>query len=125
MNPVLPGLAIGRGSSVSGFRGYMDYGICFVLAVTSSLFIRNRQEVCKLIKWMGIISVVFVAIFVPLTFSKSYAFANAIRRMGLGVGFFDNGWLRFIVLPGFGLLVVILTLLPGLFPLPRFWRILL
>src|SRR5205823_7823584 len=29
MNPVMPGLAIGRGSSISGFRGYMDYGICF------------------------------------------------------------------------------------------------
>ncbi len=125
MNPVRPGVAIGTGTSVTGFRAYLSYGICFALVMSLGWFLRDRVAVARLIKWMGVVSICFVALFIPLTFSKSLAIATMLMPFGLNISFFDNGWLRFVTLPGFGLILVILSLLPNLFPVRRSWRIVL
>jgi O-antigen ligase len=121
MKPVMPNLS-GFGASITGFRSYLSYGICFALLVGLPLFIKTREDVLRLFKWMAGLSVFFILIFVPLTFSKSLTVAMWLRWLGVFVTSFDNGWLRFVVLPGFGLTLITLTLLPTLLPLSKLWR---
>jgi hypothetical protein len=124
MNPVKPGIAVGTGSAITGFRAYFNYGICLVLILTFPLFIRTRDDALSLLRWLGVISLVFALLFIPLTLTKSLKLARALTNLGLTPMFFDNGWLRFVSLPGFGLILLTLCLLPNVMPLRQWQRIL-
>ena len=121
MKPVMPNLT-GFGTNITGFRSYLSYGVCFALIIGLPLFIKTREDMLKLFKWMAGLSIFFILLFIPLTFSKSLTVAMWLQRLGVYVTFFDNGWLRFVVLPGFGLTLIVLTLLPTLLPVSRGWR---
>ena len=121
MRPVMPNLS-GFGASITGFRSYLSYGICFALLVGLPLFIKTREDGLKLFKWMAGLSVFFILIFVPLTLSKSLTAAMWLGWLGVSAATFDNGWLRFVILAGFGLTLIALTLLPTLLPVSKLWR---
>jgi len=122
MHPVMPNLS-GFGAGVTGFRSYLDYGICFFLVLLLPFFLTTRGDIVRLLRWMGGISVFFILLFVPLVFSKSVVAAYWLRRFGLFVAVFDNGWLRFVVLPGFGLNLLMLSFFPNLVPASKWLRI--
>ena len=124
MNPVMPNVA-GFGENVSGFRAYLQYGLCFALTLLLPLFVRSREDASRLLRWMGGISLFFILFLTPFVFSKSDTAALWLFRFGLYVTAFDNGWLRFVALPGFGLILITLALLPNLMPVSIRWRFVL
>src|ERR1041384_1372801 len=62
INPVRPNVA-GFGTNVSGFRAYLNYGICFILVLLLPFFLSSRSDVVKLVRWIGGISLFFVLLF--------------------------------------------------------------
>jgi O-antigen ligase len=115
MNPVMPNIS-GFGQNVTGFRSYLNYGLCFALIVLLPIFVPGREDVLRLLRWMGGISLFFIVVLTPLIFTKSAAVALWLYRFGLTVSTFDNGCLRFVALPEFGLIVFTLALLPSAVP---------
>lgn len=121
IDPVLPN-AIGFGASVTGFRSYLNYIICFALVVFLSASCRRREDVVALIRWIGIFALCFTLLLMPLVLTKSMAVAQQLSSLGMFVTTFDNGWLRFVVLPGFGCTLISLGLFPGLTGWSRVYR---
>jgi O-antigen ligase len=70
-------------------------------------------------RWLAYISIFFVFVFVSATLSRSQACAVFFFRLGMFVTYFDNGMLRFVSLPGFGLILLSLLFLPNLLKLSR------
>jgi O-antigen ligase len=85
-------------------------------------FLTSRKDVVSLFRWIGGISVFFILFLVPFVFSKSVFAAFWLQRFGLYVATFDNGWLRFVVLPGFGLNLLMLSLCPNILPASKWIR---
>jgi hypothetical protein len=123
MNPVLPGIAIGVGENVSGFRAYANYALCFVLLLCVGFLFQTREQLISLVRWMALISAVFALILIPLIFTKSLSVGTTLARLGLYVTFFDNGWLRFVSLAEFGTILFTLSLLPTLLPGAKYVRL--
>jgi O-antigen ligase len=121
LKPVMPNLS-GFGSSITGFRSYLSYAICFGVVMGLPFFIKTREDVLKLFRWMAGISCVFIIILIPMVFSKSVSAALLLHRFGVTTFFFDNGWLRVLALPGFGLTLLTLTLCPNLLPISTILR---
>ena len=111
MNPVKPNVQ-GFGANVTGFRSYLNYAMCFILILLLPYFVTSRKDVKDLLKWMARISVFFILLMTPFVFSKSGTAAYWLSLFGLNVSFFDNGWLRFVALPGFGIVLISLFLVP-------------
>jgi hypothetical protein len=123
LRPVLPNLS-GFGGNVTGFRSYLNYGVCFALVLLLPLFLTNRTDLVRLFRWIGGISVIFILFLIPFVFSKSFMAALWLQRFGLYVTMFDNGWLRFVALPGLGLNLLILSFFPNIVPASRRVRLL-
>lgn len=124
IDPVIPNLT-GFGENMSGFRAYLSYAISFGLVLSLGLFLRTRDDMLKLIRWMVYFSLFFILLFTPLIFTKSTALASTLSRFGLFVALFDNGWLRFVTLPGFGCILITVGLLPNLLSISRSYRFLM
>jgi hypothetical protein len=124
LNPVTPGLAVGTGNAITGFRGYLTYGISLGYVIMLPLFVRTRDDVLSVVRWIGYISLFLTVLFIPLTLSKSLSAAQTLTKFGMFVSFFDNGWLRFVSLSGYGQAMVVLALLPHAFPHRRLVRVL-
>ena len=118
MKPVFPNV-MGFGNSATGFRSWLSYGLSFGVLFYTGRFIASRAGVVKLMRWLMNISILFTLVFVPVTLSKSAALALLFFRLGMFVNTFDNGMLRFVVLPEFGLFLLSLILLPNLLKLGR------
>lgn len=110
-NPVMPNVK-GFGANVTGFRSYLNYAMCATLVVLLPYFVTNRQDVKELLKWLCKVSVFFILLMTPFVFSKSPTAAYWISLFGVNVSFYDNGWLRFVALPSFGIVLVSLAILP-------------
>ncbi|MFM8471587.1 MAG: O-antigen ligase family protein [Limisphaerales bacterium] len=113
MDPVLPNPK-GFGAHVTGFRAYFGYAICFGLVVLLGVTINTREQLSALLRWLGIVAAGLAVMFIPLVFSRSVAAASVLSQFGVFVTTFDNGFLRFVVLPGYGMLLVMLAVLPNL-----------
>jgi O-antigen ligase len=124
MNPVMPNIS-GFGQNVTGFRAYLNYGVCFGLVLLLPLFLTSHEDVLRLLRWMTGISIFFILFLTPFIFTKSLNAAMWLNRFGLYVTFFDNGWLRLIVLPHFGMLLVMFSSLPGIMPVSLRLRVIL
>ncbi len=112
MDPVIPNLH-GFGENVTGFRSYFNFAISLALLLSLSLFLRTRNDLLRLVHWMVAWAACFALIFLVLTVSKSLTAAAVLSRLGVFVTAFDNGWLRFVVLPGFGVILIGATFLPN------------
>ncbi len=112
MNPVKPNVQ-GFGANVTGFRSYLNYAMCLVLILLLPYFVTSRKDIKELLIWMARISVFFILLMTPFVFSKSATAAYWISLFGLNVSFFDNGWLRFVALPSFGIVLISLVLIPN------------
>jgi len=121
IDPVLPN-AIGFGVNVTGFRSYLNYIICFALVLFLSASCRRREDLLALVRWTGILSLVFALLLMPLALTKSMAVAQQLNSLGMFVTTFDNGLLRFVALPGFGCTLITLGLFPGLTGWSRVYR---
>jgi len=121
IDPVLPN-AFGFGAAVTGFRSYLNYIICFALVLFLSASCRSREDVLALIRWLGIFSLAFALLLMPLALTKSMAVAQQLTNLGMFVTTFDNGLLRFVVLPGFGCTLITLGLFPSLTDWSRVYR---
>jgi hypothetical protein len=122
MNPVKPGIALGLSQGVTGFRAYVNYALCAAVFFAVGLF-KDERDIAKMLRWMCGLSMMCVLLFLPLMFTKSLTVANVLGNLGVFVTSFDNGWLRFVVLPEFGLVLVTTALLPNLFKLGKSWRV--
>ncbi|MDQ6630922.1 MAG: O-antigen ligase family protein, partial [Verrucomicrobiota bacterium] len=123
LNPVFPGMALGLNNDVSGFRFYANYGICFFLLILLGYIFVTREGLTKLFHAMAIISFFFIALFLPLIFTKSMAVAQILGQLGLFVSAFDTGVFRIIALPSFGLVLWTLGFFPRLISLTKGWRV--
>jgi len=124
-NPTLPNIA-GFGSDVTGFRSYLAYAMSFALAVFLLLIVRSSTEVGAIIRWMGLVSFWLIVFFTPLIFLGGGILVQIAEFLGIFVTRFDNGWLRFVILPGFGIVLICLGLLPSLVPAwysKRWWLV--
>ncbi len=122
MNPAVPN-ATGFGETVTGFRSYLNYAVCVMVLVALSLFVRTIADAKRVICWIGGCAALFCLILIPFVLSKSVTAARVFSYLGLYVSFFDNGCLRFVVLPLLGTLLVGLAMLPALFVKNRFGRL--
>lgn len=113
MDPVLPNPK-GLGAHVTGFRAYFSYATCCGFIVLIGATINTREQVASLLRWLGIIAAGLATIFIPLVFTRSMGVASLLGQFGVFVTTFDNGFLRFVVLPGYGMLLVMLAVLPDL-----------
>lgn len=113
MDPVLPNLK-GFGAHVTGFRAYLGYATCAGFILLLGITINTRTELTKLLRWLGMISAALTAMFIPLVFSRSPTAAALLSQFGVFVTTFDSGFLRFVVLPGYGMFLVMLAALPKL-----------
>jgi len=111
LDPALPNVR-GFGENVSGFRPYLNYAVCLGVVMLISLFFRRVDDVKSVLRWMAALATFFVILLIPLSVSKSLVVAEMLTRLGVFVGFFDNGWLRFVVLPGLGTVLLVFGLLP-------------
>jgi len=121
MDPVLPGVAVGRGNDVTGFRAYLNFFTCLFLLMTVSLYLGSEAQAVALVRAMVGVSAVFAILFVPLTLTKSMMVLDVLTAFGMFVTMYDNGWLRFVVLGVFGQLLVAGSMLPALVPIERKW----
>lgn len=121
MDPVLPGVAVGRGNDVTGFRAYLNFFTCFFLLLTVSLYLATEEQAASLVRSLVLVSAAFVLLLVPLTLTKSMLALDVLTAFGMYVAMYDNGWLRFVVLGLFGQLLVAGSLLPALVPIRRKW----
>lgn len=110
-NPVMPNVQ-GFGANVTGFRSYLNYAMCGTLVLLLPYFVTNRQDVKELLRWLCKVSVFFILLMTPFVFSKSPTAAYWISLFGVNVSFYDNGWLRFVALPSFGIVLISLAILP-------------
>jgi O-antigen ligase len=124
LNPIFPNLA-GFGENTTGFRSYMSYALCFGLMITLGRFIQSRSDLLRLARWLAWISVFFIFLFVPLMFTQNFTVGSVLTYLGIFVSAYDNGVFRFVVLPGFGITLISLVLLPQLLPIKRSARIFL
>ena len=113
MDPVLPNPR-GIGTQVTGFRAYFGYATCVAFIVVLGVTINTRAQLMNLLRWLAIITAGLACIFIPLVFSRSLAVASVLSQFGVFVTTFDNGLLRFVVLPGYGMLLVMFAVLPKL-----------
>lgn len=113
MDPVLPNPK-GFGTHVTGFRAYFGYATCCAFVVLLGVTINTREQLTSLLRWLAIIAAVLAGLFIPLVFSRSLAAATVLSQFGVFVTTFDNGFLRFVVLPGYGMLLVMFAVLPQL-----------
>jgi hypothetical protein len=113
MDPVLPNPK-GFGSHVTGFRAYFGYAICCGFVLLLGVTINTRAQLASLLRWLGIVAAALAVLFIPLVFSRSLTVASLLSQFGVFVTTFDNGFLRFVVLPGYGMLLVMLAALPNL-----------
>jgi O-antigen ligase len=123
MKPMLPNM-MGWGQNVTGFRAYLNYGIAFVIVFALGRFLPRRDDLSKLFKWMTICSLVFVVVLVALMPTKNMFFAVFVY-IGLFATAFDNGMLRFVILPAFGIVLISVSMLPLLYPTTKLRRRLL
>ncbi len=121
MDPVLPGVAVGRGNDVTGFRAYLNFFTCFFLLVTVGLYVSTESQAAALVRSLVWVSLAFVLVLVPLTLTKSMFVIDLLTGFGMYVAMYDNGWLRFVVLGLFGQLLVAGAMLPALVPIQRKW----
>lgn len=119
MDPVLPGVAVGRGNDVTGFRAYLNFFTCGFILVTIGLYVGNLSQGLGFVRAMIGMSFLFCAVFVPLTLTKSMIIANVLTGFGMYVSTYDNGWLRFVVLGVFGQMVVAGSMLPEVVPIRK------
>lgn len=113
MDPVLPNPR-GFGAHVTGFRAYFSYATCGAFILLLGVTINTREQLTSLLRWLGIVSAGLALMFIPLVFSRSLSIASLLSQFGVFVTTFDNGFLRFVVLPGYGMLLVMLGALPNL-----------
>lgn len=116
IDPVFPNLR-GIGQHLTGFRAYLTYGICFSLLVMLGLLLTSRRDLKRLLWWMGILSAWLVMFMVPLVILGKGGAADILTRYGMFVTTFDNGMLRFVILPLYGTILLILAMLPNLVPM--------
>jgi hypothetical protein len=116
IDPVFPNLS-GIGQHLTGFRAYMTYGICFGLILFMGVFLTSRHDLKRLLWWMGMISLWLTVLLVPLVLSSSGRAADILSRYGMFVTTFDNGMLRFVVLPLYGTVILMIGMLPNLIPM--------
>jgi O-antigen ligase len=118
MNPSIPNL-MGFGMNVTGFRSWLSYALAFGILFFIGRFVANRAGLVKLMRWLGYVSIFFILVMVPVTLSKSIALGTLFMRMGMFVATFDNGMLRLVALPEFGLFLLSVLLLPNVLKLRR------
>jgi len=116
MNPSIPNM-MGFGRSVTGFRSWLNYSLCFGVLFFLGRFVANRQGLFKLARWLAVVSIFFSVVLLVAAFSKSFSAALVLTYLGMYVTTFDNGFLRFVVLPGFGLSLLSFAMLPDLLKL--------
>jgi O-antigen ligase len=124
INPVTPGIAIGVSEGITGFRAYLNYAICAALFFAVGLF-RTEAQIVNLLRWICGVSALWVCVFLPMMFTKSFALASLLPALGIFVDFFENGWLRFVILPDFGLALICAGVLPNLFKFGKKLRVVL
>jgi O-antigen ligase len=122
ISPSIPNL-LGFGRNVTGFRAWLNYALCFGVMCFLGRFIINRQGLVKLIRWMVWVSAFFTVILLAAAFSKNPFLAAILTYFGMYVITFDNGVLRLVALPGFGLILFSLAFLPNLLKLNKYARI--
>jgi len=118
MKPAIPNM-LGFGMNVTGFRAWLNYFLSFCVLFFIGRFVANRAGLLKLMRWLAYVSIFFIVLFVPLTFTRSLLLGNLFLQLGMYVTTFDNGVLRFVALPEFGLFLLSLLLLPSLLKLSR------
>jgi O-antigen ligase len=124
MNPTLPHLS-GFGEDISGFRPFLNYGICFMVVFTLGRFIHSRSDVLKFARALTWTAGCLSILFIGLMFTRNVTIAGILQWLGLFISVYDNGLFRFIVLPGFGIVLITLAFLPRMFPAKRFTRVLI
>jgi hypothetical protein len=82
MDPVLPGVAVGRGNDVTGFRAYLGFFTCVVLLGTIGLYIGSVGQALSFVRSLIWVSLVFSVLFLPLTLTRSLAIMDALIRQG-------------------------------------------
>jgi O-antigen ligase len=122
INPSIPNL-MGIGTNVTGFRAWLSYGLCFGLMFFLGRFVNNREGLLKLIVWMAFVSAFFAIAFLAATFSNNIRVASLLAYFGVYITQSEVGSIRFVVLPGFGLILLSLALLPNLLKLKWSMRI--
>jgi O-antigen ligase len=125
MKPAFPNW-MGWGTNVTGFRAWLSYALSFGVVFYMGRLVANREGILKFMQWLAYVSVFFVIVFVSATLSKSPGVARFFFQLGMFVTSFDNGMLRFVALPEFGLSLISLLFLPNLLKLSRalWWTIL-
>src|SRR5665213_909642 len=121
LNPALPNVR-GYGENVTGFRSYLNYSICFGIIFFLGRFVVSQAALLKLIRWLARWSVAFSIAFIIIMFSRSAAVSGILISLGVYIETYDNGVFRFVVLPGFGVILLTLVQLPQLFPCRRWIR---
>ncbi len=121
MKPSLPNM-MGFGTNVTGFRAWLNYALSFGVIILLGRLVANRAGLLSLMRWLAYGSIFFVLLFEAATRSRSLAVASIFVRLGMFVDFFDNGLLRFVVLPKFGIILFSLAMLPRLLNLKSFGR---
>lgn len=125
VDPVLPGSFGGTRTDVTGFRPYALYALSTLTVLSVAWFIRSPEEMLRLLRWLIGFSAVFSLLFIPLGLTRSAAVAEALRRLNVFVATFDTGWLRFVVLGNYGLILITSAMLPQLLPIRPVYRALL
>jgi O-antigen ligase len=118
MKPAFPNV-MGWGTNVTGFRAWLNYALSFGVIFFTGRFLVNRAGLVKFMQWLGYCSVFFILVFIPMVLSKSLVLANLFFQLGMFVSTFDDGMLRFVRLPEFGIILLSLLLLPNLLKLTR------
>ncbi|MDB6026130.1 MAG: hypothetical protein JWM68_2353 [Verrucomicrobiales bacterium] len=122
LNPNIPNLS-GYGDSISGFRSYLNYLLCFLVFVAIGIFVRDRAGAVRLVSCLKNTCLFFALLLIALVFTKSMAVAAVLSWLGVSVQLFDNGFLRFVILPFFGTVLLGVSLLPRILSLSRFARV--
>lgn len=126
LNPSMPNL-MGFGRNVTGFRAWLTYGSSFTLVLFLGRFLANREGIVKLARFLAAVSFGFALFLIIVGLSKSMSAALVLRYLGMFVVPYGNGFLRFVALGEFGLILISLVMLPNLLKLnrPQWWASLL
>lgn len=122
-DPVLPGYSIGISNDITGFRSWFDHLIGLIAILSMGFIVTSNEDVQNLFHWISMFSLMFVAVFIGLMFVPSKELSAILESMRIFVTSFDNGWRRFVFLPGMGIFLIMAAMLTSLFRTPLGLRV--
>ncbi len=112
MDPTLPRAIAGASGDVTGFRTFFDYLTCLIVCVVFGVIIRSRPDFVRFLRGLGWVSVGATFVLLCVSFAPIPLPSLALSYVGVYPVSGTVGSYRYVSLPGYGMNLLALAMLP-------------